>query len=76
MSSALRTHSTEYCRASGFIGRCSAINVVRSPHAQHWVLQSKLLYRLLCIIATTSGVRFEFGIIYAVEEKITKTLTA
>jgi len=34
MSSALRARNTEYCRASGFIGRCAAINVVRSPRTQ------------------------------------------
>ena len=31
MSSALRALSTENCRANGFISRCAAINVVRSP---------------------------------------------
>jgi len=35
MSSALLARSAEYCRASGFIGCCTAINVVRSPRAQH-----------------------------------------
>jgi hypothetical protein len=70
MSSALRARSTGYCRASGFIGRCSAVNVVRSPRAQHWVPQNGRLHRSLCSVATTSDVRCELGIIYDVEDKL------